>query len=340
MHKKLIAIIYILAIFPTHLMADWENKSFEMEGYQREYRVYTHKDFSPSKTYSLVVGVHGLGDDMVNFSKRLLDFSRIADTADIILVYPQGLPNFLIGTGWNSGAGVLGIYPSEFVDDVAFINALTDTMQENYPILNEKTYLFGFSNGGFLVQRMACESNDRFAAIASIAGTIGDKIKNCNPDRKIPILHFHGTADINVNYTNPPMGKSVSSLMRLWADNLNCIDREIIKLPDLKPDGYTVEHYIYKDCDQRLELFKVNNAMHVLLNRNNDISYVDEMWRFFTYKKDTSITVGISTSQESNIYIYPTIAQDIVNIKLHDFENYYNLEVSIFDYSGKKIQNL
>ncbi|HUH73567.1 MAG TPA: T9SS type A sorting domain-containing protein [Chitinophagales bacterium] len=340
MYQKLLAYLVILAITPTLLMANWENKSFEMDGYLREYRVYTPQDYDPSKTYSLVVGIHGLGDNMVNFSNILREFSFIADTADIILAYPQGLPNFLLGTGWNSGAGMLGIYPSEFVDDVAFINAVTDSMQTNYSIVKEQTYLFGFSNGGYMVQKIACESNDRYAAIASIAGTLGNKIKSCNPERKIPILHFHGTADINVNYYNPPMGKSVSSLMRLWSGNYNCSEYEVIKLPDTQSDGYTVEHHIYKDCDERLELFKVNNAMHIILNRTNDISYSDEMWKFFSYKKDTSITTGVRNHQSNHINIYPNPAQDIVKINLQNFERPHQLVVSIWDYTGKKIQNL
>ncbi len=43
-------------------------------------------------------------------------------------VYPQGLSN-PIGSGWNAGAGTLGIYPGVGINDVGFINALTDTMQ-------------------------------------------------------------------------------------------------------------------------------------------------------------------------------------------------------------------
>lgn len=251
------------------------------------------------------------------------------------------MSNFLIGTGWSSGAGMLGIYPSEFVDDVAFINALTDTMQSQYPVIKEQTYLFGFSNGGFMVQRIACEANGRYAAIASIAGTLGNKINYCNPERKIPILHFHGTADINVNYYNPPMGKSVSSLMGLWSKNYNCSGRERIKVPDIISDGYTVEHYVYQDCDERLELFKVNNAMHILLNKGyNDISYPEEMWRFFRYQKDTSVATSISSHRTNQIKIYPVPANDRITIELPVAENHRDLVLDIRDYTGKQITQL
>ena len=333
MFKKLLVAI-IISNFPMMLFANWEYQSFEFEGHNREYRIYTPADYSPSKSYSLVVGIHGLWGNMYEFPNAVFDFQTIADTANIILVYPQGLDNpFPLGTGWNSSAGMLGLYPSENINDVGFINALTDSMQANYPIIKEQTYLFGFSNGGYMVQKIACEANSQYAAIASIAGTIGNKIIDCNPERKVPILHFHGTGDMNVNYFNPPMGKSVSSLLSLWSENYNCSSLEIIKLENTMVDNYSVEHYIYKDCDERLEHFKVYNAMHILLNKaQNDISYPEEMWRFFTYKKDTAITVNIRTQQENN----PTM--DIVKIDLQALENHQLLNLEIFDYSGKKVQ--
>lgn len=339
MNIKLFCVAIIIFLHSSFTFAKWENKLFDFGGYTREYRVYLPEDFSISKSYSLVVGIHGLGDNMTNFSNSLSDFCRIADTADIILVYPQGVDNFLIGTGWNSGAGVLGIYPSERVDDVAFINALTDFTQEIYPIIKDQTYLFGFSNGGFMVQRIACEANERFAAIASIAGTLGDKITQCHPERAVPIVHFHGTADINVNYTNPPMGRSVPSLMKLWKQNYGCDDQaEIINLPNIKPDGYTVDHLIFKNCIEKLELFKINNAMHVLLNKaNNDISYSEEMWKFFRPQK---VITGVQVREkESLLNVFPIPAQDVINIRLLS-ENYQNTEVSIWDYTGKQIAQL
>jgi len=342
MNKKRLWAASVLWIFPLVLFANWENKSFEFEGYTREYRVYTPADFSSSRSYSLVLGIHGLGDNMTSFANAFTDFCRIADTADIILVYPQGLSNFLIGTGWNAGAGMLGIYPSEFVDDVAFINALTDTIQAYYPIIREQTYLFGFSNGGFMVQRIACEANDKFAAIASIAGTLGNKINICGPERKIPILHFHGTADINVSYYNPPMGKSVSALLNLWSTNYNCDpETERTDIPDTKPDGYRVEHYKYKNCDSRLEFFKINNAMHVLLNKaNNDISYAEEIWRFFRPEEENPVTVGLNTNKQDRIKLYPVPGRDFINIELQSLENHQHLVLSVWDYTGKQIAQL
>ncbi len=339
MFKKSLAIVMTLSVSYTMLYASWENRTLQFEGRNRSYRIYLPVNYSSSETYSLVLGIHGLGDNMTGFGNAFADFCRIADTANIILVYPQGLDNPIIGTGWNAGAGMLGIYPSENADDIGFINTVTDIIQQEYPINKAQTYLFGFSNGGFMVQRIACESNERYAAVASIAGTLGNKINYCNPARQIPIVHFHGTADINVNYYNPPFGRSVSALMGLWSANFGCdTERERVKLPDIKPDGYTVEHYVYKNCSQRLELFKVNDAMHVLLHKAaNDISYSEEIWRFFTYQKDTSVPTAIRQQVQTQIKVYPVPAAETVRIELQGVQNHRDFELSVWDYTGKKI---
>lgn len=339
MKKLFITTICLLFLFPAMLFAGFENKSFNFDGNNREYRVFIPNSFSPSNSYSLVIGIHGLGDNMTAFSNAFGEFHDIADTANIIFAYPQGMSN-PIGNGWNAGAGMLGVYPSVGINDVGFINALVDTMQANYPIVVAQTYLFGFSNGGFMVQRIACEDNGRFAAIASLAGTLGNQITTCNPARKLPILHFHGTADINVGYNSTPFGINVDSLMHLWAINNSCdAVPNMIPVPDTKADGFTVEHYQYSGCTNRLELFKIYDAAHILLRKSdNDIGYSEEMWKFF---RPHTLTSGVNeTARNFRVEIYPVPAKDIVNIQLQNIVNHQNLQVSIYDFTGKQIAQL
>lgn len=342
MLKSLFAAIMTILVMPSIMYAEWVYETLEIDGRVREYKVYLPAGYSASGSYSLVLGLHGLWGNMNDFSNSMHDFHRIADTANIILAYPQGLDNPPpLGTGWNSSAGMLGLYPSDGIDDVGFINAVTDRMQAKYPIIKEQTYLFGFSNGGFMAQKVACEANERYAAIASIAGTLGNRIIQCNPARKVPIIHFHGTFDVNVSYFNPPMGRSVSALLGLWSTNNNCSGREIIKVPDIVNDGYYIEHFVYKNCDARVEHFKVYNAFHILLHKNaNDISYAEEMWRFFSYKEDTAVPTSVHSLQSLQFNVYPNPAQDELTIELgeRDFAN--DLTLQILDYTGRKVMDV
>jgi polyhydroxybutyrate depolymerase len=61
-----------------------------------------------------------------------------------------------------------------------------------------RVFSAGFSNGGFLSYRLACELGDRIAAIGPVSGV--DGTEGCPATRPVPVLHFHGTADAVVPY--------------------------------------------------------------------------------------------------------------------------------------------
>lgn len=333
---------YFLAFFgllmPLFLFAGWENRNITSGGHARTFRLYIPVNYSPSESYSLIIGIHGLGDNMTDFSNYMADFQSIADTARIIIAYPQGMSNAIIGNGWNAGAGAMGIYPSEQYDDKLFIDDIVDNLQAQYPIIPQQTYLFGFSNGGFMTQRIACENNGKFYGFASYAGTIGNKILACNPARKVPLIHFHGTQDVNVGYTSNLFGIGVDSTMKIWENNNGCNGYDIFQVADSKPDGFTVEHYVYKDCNQPVELFKVNDAAHIILQYNqHDISYALETWLFFLRARNFPGLNQPSYAQ-AKLHLYPIPASDFIKVELPDaFDKSTTFRTEIWDYSGKKM---
>jgi polyhydroxybutyrate depolymerase len=82
--------------------------------------------------------------------------------------------------------------------DVVFINHLIDRLESEYSIDKSRVYLIGISAGGFMAYRLACDLANRFAAVASVAGSMW--WDDCRPARPIPILEQHGTNDANVPY--------------------------------------------------------------------------------------------------------------------------------------------
>src|SRR5207237_5527192 len=104
------------------------------------------------------------------------DFRGIADTADFLIVLPNGTLDGLGQRYWNcfatDGSGV---------DDIAFLNALTDTLQSLYNIDVNRIYSTGMSNGGFMSYALAGELSSRIAAIASVAGSVSkDRMPSMN----------------------------------------------------------------------------------------------------------------------------------------------------------------
>ena len=176
--------------------------SFIFDGIERTYRVHLPDNYNENENYPLVINMHGAGSN--SFEEEFYtEFDQVADTAGIVMVYPDGVNNL-----WN-------IFQDGGVDDVGFISALIDTMHINYNIDLLRVYACGMSMGGFMSHRLGCQLNNRIAAIGSVAGLI--VYFNCNFTRKVPVLQIHGTADDVVPYAG------VTNTMQYWTVMTNAL---------------------------------------------------------------------------------------------------------------------
>jgi len=214
----------------------------------------------------------------------------VADTAGFIVVYPNGKNN------WNSGVGVNPNYPTPIIDDVGFINALIDTLSNHYTNIDlDRIYACGFSNGGFMANKLACQLSNRIAAVASVAGVIASSVANtCNSLHTMPMLLIHGTADNTVPLNGATGWYSVDQTLNFWTDINNCDQASTVLLPDLIPtDGCTVEKTTYSNSsdDCKVIFYKVINGGHSWPGavedynwagkKNMDINASVEIWNFF-----------------------------------------------------------
>ncbi|HNW69017.1 MAG TPA: T9SS type A sorting domain-containing protein [Bacteroidales bacterium] len=348
MIRKLFSVLFIAAIC-LNANAQWVNKTFVFGSTSRSYRVYVSPNYSAANPASLVITLHGLGDNMTNFST--LGFDDIADTANIIVICPQAVDDPMVsaylgagyGTAWNSGAGmyVSGFgwyYPNSSVNDIGFINALVDTARANYSIDPSRVYLCGFSMGGFMTERMALQSNVSFAAFASMSGTIGAGITTLNPGRAVPIAHFHGTADSTVYYTGNQFGIDPDSMINFWVSNNACNSvPDSTGFTDAVADGITVDKFSYtgSGIDNEVLFYRMNGAGHtVLFEPNNDISEIMEVWLFFLRHKNLTAQVP-QQDIENGIQIYPNPATDFINVVLPKTSE--KLQVDLFTVQGARV---
>lgn len=335
MKNKLYFLLLSFAFVPALLCGQWSNKGFTFQGKARVYRVYVPAAYDPVSPAAMVITLHGLGDNMTNFSG--IGMNYIADTANVIVVVPEAFPDALAGTAWNSGAGLLGYYPNANVDDVAFISALIDTVSAQYSINSKEVYACGFSMGGFMTQRLACQLNHKIRAFASVAGTFGSGYSGCNPQRPVCVVHFHGTSDQTVPYNGTNPGVSADSLVHFWVKNNECNETPITQnLPDTQNDGYTVEKFAYAGManDAQVTLFKVNGAAHTWLTSANDISYTQEIWRFFRECK-AQITDIETPAAGFSVIVSPNPTGEVLNIQLPEGTTAASL--TVWDMTGKKV---
>lgn len=332
----LFALINFINIGLTN--AQWTDKTMNFGGLTRSYRVYVSPNYSSSNPASLIIALHGWGDNMTDFSNTL-NFSTIADTANIICIYPQAAIDIFVGSAWNASAGLLGYYPNGFVDDVGFLNAVIDTALVNYSIDHNNLYMCGFSLGGFMTQKMALLSNTRIAAFASISGTIGNGTTNFNPDRKIPIAHFHGVADSVVTYYNNPYGLDADSLINFWVANNTCSSNpEVYNYPDLANDGITIERFKYSGSTSQSDVwfYKMHGANHyVLSSPQNDISQAVEVWLFFRRYSRSSTGINSNDGLFRNITVYPNPANQKVSVIGLTRNEFKNIIINIYDTQGQ-----
>ena len=335
----------LLSIMALSSFAQLTTESWDFDGLNREYRQYVPSIYDGSEPVPLIISLHGLGDNMGNFSQ--VGFHQVADTANVIVVTPQAILDAVLSgaTAWNSGAGLLGISLNGDVEDIGFINALIDTVSEHYNIDQNRVYATGFSMGGFMSNRLACELNDRIAAIASVAGTVGGTL-TCTPGQEVPVCHFHGTADTQVGYgtagggvQDNTFGNNVTDWISFWNNNNGCGTITLEgQFPNTAGDDRSVEYVEYAGCTggSRVVHYKVNNAEHDwLFTPTNDIFYTVEIWKFFLGLSPTNLVpASINEASIGTIGIYPNPATDVLRLENVDADI---LNISIFSTTGQLV---
>jgi polyhydroxybutyrate depolymerase len=114
-------------------------------------------------------------------------FVTLGPEHGVVVAAPAG-----IGISWNAG-NCCGDAVSRKVDDVAFIRALVSDIRARDHIDAKRVFVVGFSNGGFMAQRVACELAGFVRGVASVEGRLG--IETCRPVRPLDVFLLNQTGD-------------------------------------------------------------------------------------------------------------------------------------------------
>ena len=165
-------------------------------GKERVAYVHIPKGYDGTKKVGLVLNFHGYGS---NAAQQALytGMNGAAYYMEMAAVHPQGLAGPLGTRGWNAGS-CCGTNTLNKTDDVGYVAALIKELSTRLCVDPRRVYATGMSNGAFFAYRLACQLSDRIAAVAPVAGV--NTMSPCQTTRPVPVLHFHGTADIYVAY--------------------------------------------------------------------------------------------------------------------------------------------
>lgn len=339
--KKIYILLTIILLASEMFSQTTINGSISHTTGTRTYQLYVPAIYDGSTAVPLVLNLHGYGSS--NTQQMFYgDFKPIADTANFLILAPQGLNDNTGTAHWNANWGT-------GVDDVGFLSALIDSIASEYNINTDRVYSTGMSNGGFMSFTLAGELSDKIAAIASVTGTMSIlQIPNNTVTRPMPIMQIHGTADPTVNYNGDQYFLSVDSVLNYWIAHNNCSATPVItSVPDINTgDGCTAERFDYLGGDNGAEVvhYKVTNGEHTWPGAgftigvtNQDFDASTEIWKFFSkYERSTLVSITELPSEDWVQLLSENPASDLIHARFLTGEQ---VEILCFNVEGKLVHS-
>ena len=243
----------------------------------RFYYFYVPDNLETNQSIPILFAFHGYGSSALRHL-GYTNYMPIADRNNFIVVYPQGESTSTLSAHWNVG----GWTSKSPVKDLEFVETVIDLLKDKLPIDETRIYSSGMSNGGYMGYHLACNLSNKFAAIASVTGSMTTSTyDNCSPSHPTPILQIHGLLDYVVPYNGNTGSKSIPDVMSYWSNYNSCNSD-----PDtlVKYDNYALIRYeTYANC---LNNVSVKLILHPTMDHtwpsinSHNISASNEIWEF------------------------------------------------------------
>jgi polyhydroxybutyrate depolymerase len=151
----------------------------------------------------LVLSLHG-SRSSADRQARLSGLAAFAETAGAVVAFPEAALPLGAGYQWDLGG------------DLEFLAVLVAELVERYHPPHGRAAMTGMSGGA----RMSCRFAAAEAGMVSMVGAVGGvRAPVGHPQRPVPVLAFHGTADRINPYAGSGTGRWVESVpdaVRAW----------------------------------------------------------------------------------------------------------------------------
>jgi polyhydroxybutyrate depolymerase len=243
----------------------------------RPVNLYVPSTYDGQTPTPLVIALHGFsgtGSGLEGYMR----FQPLAEARRFLYCYPEGTIDAWGNHFWNGTDGG-GDFGNTGVDDAGYLRRLIEEIAGRLAVDRKRIHLFGHSNGGRMVYRMACESADLIAGIVSLAGLPSLDLSQCAPTEPVNILHIHGTADETAAYAgtavtspsfpaNMPASAGALQAVRNWA-GLNSASNPITEAApsldltlDVAGSDTVVTRYTNSPPGGAVELWTIVNGLH------------------------------------------------------------------------------
>ena len=285
-------------------------QTIQVNNQARKYLVY--RPTGLNKPVAVVMVLHGGGGAGLDVAQPGVHprsvFRNVADTAKILVVYPEGSPDSQGNPGWNDcrnddQSGAQG-------DDLSFLQQLMARLSQEMGLTAKNIYLTGTSNGALMTFSYAFNFPSTIKAIAVSSGNLplNPAPGACTNGSSVPlpILITHGTLDPAM----PSDGGCVANLggacnrgrvvsqtatLNYWLqrNNLTNVTPTSTTFNVNNNDAGNVVKRVYEGTNP-LVYYVLNDAGHAVPSltvfsattsasgaQNRDIEYATEVWKFF-----------------------------------------------------------
>lgn len=262
-------------------MADIE-ETIVCDGLIRRYFLHLPADYSSLHSAPLLIALHGRFGSGKKLSRET-GFNDLADRENFAVVYPDGFMR-----SWADGRGFTRA-DKRGVDDVAFVVKLIEVLQTRFKLNEKRTYVVGYSNGGFMALRLAVDLPDRFCAVAVVAASLTDslanRIRQVSPSS---VLFIHGTADTATPYKGGVLTGHCTTLpvedaAKAWAASIGCSGPPKVETINHRGLETRVSAITYVSCRNggQARILKIEGGHHEWPRGRGGLDASKEMWEFF-----------------------------------------------------------
>lgn len=310
--------------------------TLQHDGTERNYRLYIPSGYSSAEPTALVFNLHGYTSNATQ-QEIYSGMNDVAEAGNFLVCYPNGISN-----AWNVGWAF-----GSTANDVDFISTLIDLLADSYAIDPARVYSCGMSNGGFMSYRLACELNDRIAAVASVTGSMAPQyFPNCEPGKPVPVMEIHGTADIVVPYGGSAfVAVGIEEVVNFWVEKNGCDSPGDTTFFDntSTTDLSTASRIDWAECDEdsKVAFIKIQGGGHTWPGSpipgtgatNQDFSASEAIWAFFNQFAPEPSAVEEWALQRSALF--PNPASEVLHLRLENGAAFEQFE--IFDSISRRV---